>query len=115
VKQLGELFKTNEIMKLTGKAKEYFEKWLINFFREKRPDYRFNFTDESILRKHYRKTDVEQNALIIEWLNAIQYKGHNFYTYVFDFYYKYKIESQTIIDIQTQTIEKANEIYNEKL
>jgi hypothetical protein len=55
---------------LNGKAKEEFEKWLIEYYLINRQDYN-QFTNDSILKKHYRKTQIEQNALIIEWFDEI--------------------------------------------
>ena len=91
-------------MKLTGKAKEDFLKWFDNEYPELSCEYQGNFN----------MPIISLDALVLSWINTIKYKGVNFYTFVFEFYYKHKTEHQTIIDIQEQTLEKANEIYNNK-
>ncbi len=55
---------------LTGKAKIFYDKWLIEYYLKNRPDYD-KFSRETILNKHYRKTDVEQNALIINFFDCL--------------------------------------------
>ncbi len=102
------------IMKLTGKCKEGFLEWVIKYYRENRKDYD-SYMDITILNKHYRKTEVEQNALIIEYfdgigvyINAIRYDG------------KWKpicnYELWDIFNTRTEAInaaiEEANEIIN---
>jgi len=121
-------------MELRGKAKDDFEKWLISFFREKRTDYNNLFTDESILRKFYRKTDVEKNTLIIEFFDSVgifintppyymkvEKYNRGFESIVID------EKSGKIYDLdndedvfnsrqeaKNEAIKKANEIYNDK-
>ena len=50
--------------------------------------------------------------LMIEFLDTKQYKGEPLYSMCFEYFYKYKIESQSQFDIWIQSIEKANELYN---
>jgi len=95
---------------LTDKAKEYFDKWLINYYLTNRQDYN-QFTNDSIMRKHYRKTEIEKNALIIEWLDSIEVLSFQeilLETYK-DNYLMYPLNT-----IFKEAIEKSNEIYNKK-
>lgn len=110
-------------MELTGKCKQYFEKWLISFFREKRTDYNNLFTDESILRKFYRKTDVEKNALTIEFFDSVriyietwEYNGFCWQvnSNLVDESPKYNETLKSRQEAITEAIKKANLIYNEK-
>lgn len=109
-------------MELTGKCKQDFEKWLISFFREKRTDYNNLFTDESILRKFYRKTDVEKNALIIEFFDSVEIYIDTWYydgfcwqvdCYLLEESAKYNEAKNSRPEAQTEAIKKAIEIYNE--
>lgn len=97
-------------MILTGKAKDDF----LNYYWEnhinnlpmticKRNDLEGFF--ESI-------SELFQNALIIEWLDTKKYRGRPLFTKIFDFFYKFKLDSQSQFDIWIQAIKKANEIYN---
>jgi hypothetical protein len=101
-------------MILTGKCREGFEKWLRGYYELTRKDYD-KYPFQILLRKFYRKTSIEQNALIIDYFSTLKYKGQDFWLYVFDAYYKIKIESMTINDVNIQAIEKANEILNKEL
>lgn len=119
-------------MELTGKARDDFEKWLISFFREKRTDYNNLFTDESIIRKFYRKTDVEKNALIIDFFDSVGIYIHqkrsclcaefkHWYFVITDEmgchlnnFMEVKIKNDSRQEAKTEAIKKANLIYNEK-
>jgi len=91
-------------MKLTGKCAEDYSKW---------------FYEQDYVNKIYdSKIDIIkqpfQNALIIEFFSTLRYEGKDFWLYVFDVYYKHRIEGMTINDINNQAIEKANEIFNNR-
>ena len=107
---------------LNGKAKEEFEKWLIEYYLTNRKDYN-QFTNDSILKKHYRKTQIEQNALIIEWFDSV-----GIYINIENLYYQswwsFKVKNcpktfnevvtvSTRHEATTKAIEKAVEIFNQ--
>ena len=85
---------------LNGKAKIEFEKYVLD---------KYGYDD--IMTWRYLK-NVVLYALIIEWLSTLKYKGQDLYIYCFDFFYKHRIESQTINDINLQAITKAVETFN---
>ena len=95
---------------LQGKAKEEFEKWLMNG-----NDGVSNIGRTSKLTRLYILSLKEtcQQALINEWFSSLKYKGQDFWLYVFEFYYEQRIDSMTISDINNQAIEKAVEIFNQ--
>lgn len=84
-------------MKLTGKTKEEFEQWLIieMFYLPKEP-----------------LGELFTNALVIEFLDTIQYKDEPLFKFCFSFYWHHRIESQSFNHICIQSIIKANEIFN---
>jgi hypothetical protein len=92
-------------MLLTGKALIDFDEWLIEYYLKNRQDYN-QFSNGSILRKHYRKTEVEKNALIIEWFIYRQLLQNVFYKE-----YRHTGFSDYTFAIN-QSIKKCNEIYN---
>lgn len=92
-------------MLLTGKALRDHNKWLIEYYFRNREDYH-KFSNEIILRKHYRKTEVEKNALIIEWFIYRQIWQNVFYKE-----YRHTAFSNYTFAIN-QSIKKCNEIYN---
>lgn len=96
---------------LTGKAKIDFNIWLIEYYIKNRKDYH-KFSIELILKKHYRKTELEQNALIIEWLDNMEYKGQRFYLTFFEFNLKHKLPNWGFKEISEKAIEQCNEFYN---
>lgn len=53
-----------------------------------------------------------QNALIIEFLDSVQYKGNPLFELCFEIFWKIKTDGQSFNDVCIQSIEKANEIYN---
>ena len=106
-------------MLLTDKALRDCNKWLTEYYFRNREDYH-KFSNEIILRKHYRKTEVEKNALIIEWLDSVNIKisitysktlkGFGFLLY--SEYCKVNSGAHTRQEATQQAILKANEIYN---
>jgi hypothetical protein len=110
---------------LTGKAELFFNMWLIEYYLKNRQDYH-QFSNESILRKHYRKTEVEKKALIIDFFDSI-----GIYIYIEPYFssmnrilFKNYVLRNKDIDEQNdylsrsyateQAIIKANEIYNKQ-
>lgn len=88
-------------MLLTGKAREDFLKW--------KAEYKGFSTIEVLDFNHLSK--VTQNAIIVEFLNTIEYRVWT----LFDFSFKhcfYKHHLHGYIIILDQAIIKANEIYN---
>ena len=117
-------------MKLTGKTKEDFQEWLINYFREVRPDYRFNLTDGNILVKFRIRLEAEKNALIIEFFDSVKiYISINYVDMHTDLRSEKGFQSlvshknlstmfrviKSRKEATDKAIEKANEIYNNKL
>lgn len=98
-------------MLLNGKAKEDFEKFVIIFFRKERPDY-INFSDESILKKYYRKTEIEKISIIIEWISLLEFHGKDFFKSCFRHHYSEK-DIFKMKDIFKNSIISANNIYND--
>jgi hypothetical protein len=96
-------------MKLTGKCREGFEKWLIQNYKN------LSFYHGKDLAMFNDLPHQMCNALIIDYFSTFKYKGQDFWLYVFDAYYKIKIESMTINDVNIKAIEKANEILNKEL
>jgi hypothetical protein len=95
---------------IQGKAKDEFEKWLMNG-----NDGVSNFGRTIELTRLYFLSLKEtcQQSLIIDWFSTLKYKGQDFWLYVFEFYYEQRIDSMTISDINTKSIEKAVEIFNQ--
>jgi DNA-binding MltR family transcriptional regulator len=56
-------------MKLTGKTLEAFEVFALEYFRKTREDYN-KFTDAQVLGKFNRMSEIFQNSLIVEFLDA---------------------------------------------
>lgn len=113
-------------MILTGKAKEDIDVWLIGYYIENREDYNI-FSNGDILRKHYRKTSVEKNALTIEWLDSVGiYILHHKRNVInkLDFscdiitedglYNNFNVWLFSRQKATTEAIKSANKIYNEK-
>jgi hypothetical protein len=90
-------------MILTGKCREGF----INFMCKNHKHIKWC--------DYQTMSEVILNALIIDYFSTLKYKGQDFWLYVFDAYYKIKIESMTINDVNIQAIEKANDLINEEL
>jgi len=90
---------------INGKAKIEFENWYYKKFPNE-------LDVKIVLFALENKSETEKNALIIEWLSTLKYKGQDLYIYCFDFFYKHRIESQTINDINLQAITKAVETFN---
>jgi len=99
-------------MILTGKCKEGY----LNWRKDKGYELTFYQNENQGNSQSFDEVyAVYENALIIEYFSTLKYKGQDFWLYVFDAYYKIKIESMTINDVNIQAIEKANEILNKEL
>jgi len=109
-------------MILTDKAELNFNLWLIEYYLKNRQDYN-RFSNEIILRKHYRKTEVEKNALIIEWLDSanifIQIDFENrepifsYYVYSGKDICSGEYNANSRSEATQQAILKANSLYND--
>jgi len=88
-------------MKLTGKSKKDFLKW---YYKN------IHYVGLCDIECHLDQTI---NALIIEFFNSFQYKGMPMFEYCFNFFWKQKIQSISFNQVCIQSIEKANELYNE--
>jgi hypothetical protein len=100
-------------MKLTGKCKEDFEKWLYkNLYKDS------NYTFEYILELFYSYTPSMQYGVYVDFFNSEEI----YMSIVNDFEFIEVIVDRIIIDIPSQlyaeartaAIEKANEIYNKQ-
>jgi len=117
-------------MKLTGECREDFEIFVLKYFRQERKDYD-KFTDNTVLGKFSRMTDIFQNALIIEFFDSVgiyvsiecyydALLGYNrgFEAIVFDEQENTKYDCnpsdcfETRLEAISKAIEKVNEIYN---
>lgn len=73
-----------------------------------------DFADQSELDYHefIKLPETCQNALIIEWLGTIQYKGNPLFELCFEIYWKIKPDWMSFENVCGQAITKANELYN---
>jgi len=90
-------------MILNGKAEEDFENWFDESYPELSSDYNGDFN----------MPITSYNALIIEWLDTLRYKGRPMFEVCFEFFWNLKIPSQSFNDVCIQSIEQAIDIYNE--
>jgi len=96
-------------MILTDKAKEKFLEW------RKQNGYELALSQSSgqgTAESFDKVYQIYEHALIIDWFSTLTHRGKNFWFNIFDYYYQMRIESQTISDVNKQTIEKCNEIFN---
>lgn len=97
-------------MKLTGKCKEDFDKWLYDLkFNNEKYDNLDAFSD---LRWDDYPESM-QSGVLIDFFDSKKYKGIKFFSYVFDLYYSIRIPIQTHNDIVVQSLEQCNKIHNE--
>lgn len=103
---------------LTGQCKNDFELWMFNYFIENRPDY----PSHCIISKFNRKTELEKAAFYVEWFDSVGI----YITPVFNFgWFGYNIHSNRLYHTEfiyktrqeatKAAIEKANELYNERV
>lgn len=111
-------------MLLTGKAKEYFEKWArYDKYTEAKIDS--NLVNCNFNSEYYKK--ITKNSLIIEWLDSVGIYITPQIDYQLNFYCRLlldkKEETPTVIighDFKSRSgaiedgIKKANKIYNER-
>ena len=106
-------------MILTGKAKQDFEFWLRDYYEINRKDYN-KYPFPVILKKYYRKTDIEINALIIEWFDSVGIYiglvrfnvGSGYFEARIHYHGGIYFTSISRQEATTKAIEKANTIYN---
>ena len=92
-------------MELTGKCKEEFEKW----FKEEHVKW--------MSSTHYFYNALSSSmkyGVYVDFFNTLRYEGITFFDHVFNKFYNIRIELQTHNDLVKQTIEKANELFNER-
>jgi len=93
-------------MELTGQCKEAFEKWYAD---------NVEFTGEVLyLEEFYILPPSMKYGVYVDFFNTLKYEGVPFFDHVFNKFYSIRIELQTHNDLVKQTIEKANELFNER-
>jgi hypothetical protein len=60
-------------MKITGLAKELFEKWYLLLIRKERKDYD-KFSDDQVLRKFYRLLPSQKWGVYQDWADSMGYE-----------------------------------------
>jgi len=91
-------------MNLTDKAREDFLIWALenNYCNNPHVEYWINKQVDPIRLK----------AIIILWLNSLQYKGQNLFLSVFEKSFAIRVNFMSFDDVTAQTIDVCNEIYN---
>lgn len=101
---------------LNGKAEKDFKKWLSKTYPKEFGYVSIGYEGGGVyIEDVFESKDFPETckkSLIIEWLSTLKYKGQDLYIYCFDFFYKHRIESQTINDINIQAITKAVDTFN---
>jgi hypothetical protein len=99
-------------MKLTGKCKEDFEKWYLQWVFNEKTFLSLRFNSEQILENWNSLHQSEKYGVYVDFFNTKKYEGVELFDKCFSLYFYHKTIFETHNDIVKQAIEKANEIYN---
>jgi hypothetical protein len=95
---------------LSGKCKQDFYDYCVE--NKDRMFGRLLGDEEDVLDELSYLSPISVYPLVIEFLDIKKYKEEPLYSMCFGYFYKYKDDSQSQIDIWIRSIEESNKIYN---
>jgi hypothetical protein len=102
--------------KLTGKCKEDFYKWYFSkeVLESNKLLSMYRFSGEKVVKINFLAMPEScQNALFIDFFDSKNYKGLPLFEYCFSIFWKIKPDWLSFHNVTKQSIEKANELYND--
>tara|TARA_R110000796_G_scaffold119020_1_gene233160 strand:- start:857 stop:1162 length:306 start_codon:yes stop_codon:yes gene_type:complete len=89
-------------MELTGKCKDEFKKWWINFMDQEMSIHTFVQQHKSM-----------KYGVLIDFFDSVKYKGKGLFSQVFEMFYREKTDYFTYNYIVETSLDQCNEVYND--